>query len=129
MHLYRDLTPYLHPTPAMQIGAPGKHGKLRLTFELDKQQKSILRSGERQAPLIVQQALYFDEGMPEMPCDYILSSGGPHVDGDRYEQIITMRKDSYAFISTGAATKIAEMVHNFSTLQQHFVLEENSYLE
>ena len=125
----RELTPYLCPTPAMRIGAPGKHGRLNLTFELDEQHKSILKKGERQAPLIVQQALYFDESMPEMPCVYILSSGGPHVDGDRYEHTITMRKNSYAFISTGASTKIAEMIYNFSSLQQHFIMEENSYLE
>lgn len=67
--------------------------------------------------------------MPEMPCVYILSSGGPNVDGDRYENRFTVRKDAYAYISTGAATKIAEMVYNFSGLKQCFVLEENAYLE
>ena len=88
-----------------------------------------MRHWDRRAPLIVQQELYFDEGMPEMPCVYILSSGGPNVDGDRYENRFTVRKDAYACISTGAATKIAEMVYNFSGLKQCFVLEENAYLE
>lgn len=126
---YRELTPYLAPTRAMRLGAPGKFGSLDLVFELDKQGKSIMRHWDRRAPLIVQQELYFDEGMPEMPCVYILSSGGPNVDGDRYRNRFTVRKNAFAFISTGAATKIAEMVYNFSALQQTFVLEENAYLE
>ena len=126
---HRELAPYSYPTPAMQLGAPGKFGRLQLVFELDREQKSILRHWYRQAPLIVQQELYFDENMPEMPCVYILSSGGPHVDGDRYKQQFTLRKGAYAFISTGAATKIAEMVYNFSSLQQQIELEEEAYLE
>lgn len=125
----RELTPYLAPTKAMRLGAPGKHGLLDLIFELDGDGKSIMRHWDRRAPLIVQQELYFDEGMPEMPCVYILSAGGPNVDGDRYENRFTVRKDAYAFISTGAATKIAEMVYNFSALKQVFRLEENAYLE
>lgn len=125
----RELLPYLTETRAMRMGAPGKYGLLDLVFELDKNGKSIMRHWERRAPLIVQQELYFDEGMPEMPCVYILSAGGPNVDGDRYENRFTVRKDAYAFISTGAATKIAEMVYNFSALKQTFVLEEQAYLE
>ena len=125
----REVTPYLTPTKAMQMGAPGKFGLLDLVFALDKDGKSIMRHWERRAPLIVQQELYFDEEMPGMPCVYILSAGGPNVDGDRYENRFTVRKDAYAFISTGAATKIAEMVYNFSALKQVFRLEENAYLE
>lgn len=125
----KELQPYLAQTKAMSLGAPGKFGMLDLIFELDGQKKSIMRHWARRAPLIVQQELYFDEGMPEMPCVYILSAGGPNVDGDRYENRFTVRKDAYAFISTGAATKIAEMIYNFSALKQTFVLEENAYLE
>lgn len=125
----KELQPYLTQTKAMSLGAPGKFGMLDLIFELDGQKKSIMRHWDRRAPLIVQQELYFDEGMPEMPCVYILSAGGPNVDGDRYENRFTVRKDAYAFISTGAATKIAEMIYNFSALKQTFVLEENAYLE
>ncbi|MEG1903050.1 MAG: urease accessory protein UreD [Bacteroidales bacterium] len=124
-----EVAPYLTQPKAMHVGAPGKTGYLRLGFELDAQGKSIMRDWERHVPLIVQQALYFDEAMPEMPCVYILSSGGPNVDGDRYEQDFTVRKNAFAFISTGAATKIAEMHYNYSGLTQKFVLEENAYLE
>ena len=125
----KELKPYQAPTQAMRMGAPGKFGLLDLVFELDENRKSIMRHWERRAPLIVQQELYFDESMPEMPCVYILSGGGRIGVGDRYENRFTIRKDAYAFISTGAATKIAEMKHNFSGLKQTFTLEENAYLE
>ena len=125
----REMGRYLREPEAMYVGAPGKHGYLRMGFELDKQGKSIMRDLERRAPLIVQQELYFDEEMPEMPCVYILSSGGPNIDGDRYRQDITVKKDAYAWVSTGAATKLAEMKYNYSGLVQNIILEDNAYLE
>lgn len=127
--LFSEMAPYLDEPRAMHIGAPGKYGYLHLGFELDNRGKSILRELDRRHPLIVQQELYFDEAMPEMPCVYILSSGGPNVDGDRYQQDITIRKNAYAHITTGAATKLAEMRYNYSALVQTFTLEENAYLE
>lgn len=125
----REMARYLDEPKAMYVGAPGKRGYLRLGFELDSRGKSILRDLDRRAPLIVQQELYFDEEMPEMPCVYILSSGGPNVDGDRYRQDITVRKDAFAWVSTGAATKLAEMKYNYSGLVQNIVAEEGAYLE
>lgn len=127
--LAKEMGPYLAQPEAMPVGTPGKSGYLRLGFELDAEGRSILRDWERRAPLIVQQALYFDEQLPLMPCVYILSSGGPNVDGDRYEQHISLRRGSCAYVSTGAATKLAEMRYNFSGLRQLFELEEDSYLE
>lgn len=125
----REMTPYLVEPKAMYVGAPGKHGYLKLVFEPDVNGKSILREIDRRVPLICQQALYFDEYWPELPCVYILASGGPHVDGDRFRQDIIMRKGSNAFISTGAATKIAEMKHNYSGMVQNIIMEEDTYLE
>jgi len=125
----KEMAPYIAGPETMPAGSPGKTGYLRLGFELDEEGRSILRDLERRTPLIVQQELYFDEKMPEMPCVYILSSGGPNVDGDRYEQHFVMRKGAFAHISTGAATKLAEMRRNCSGLRQRFELEAGAYLE
>ncbi len=100
-----------------------------MLFELDSEGRSVLRKLERQTPIIVQQELYFDEAMPTMPCVYLLSSGGPNVDGDRYEHHITVRRNAFAHISTGAATKLAEMHSDYSSLVQTFELESGAYLE
>lgn len=124
-----EMAPYLSQPDAMYVGCPGKHGYLNMGFELDRDGKSIMRELDRRAPLIVQQELYFDEELPGMPCVYILSSGGPNVDGDRYVQNITVHNGAMAFISTGAATKLAEMKRNYSGMIQHFTVEDNGYLE
>ena len=123
----RELEPYV--SSSVPWSPAGKRGYLRLGFELDGAGRSIMRDWERRAPLIVQQELYFDEQMPEMPCVYILSSGGPNVDGDRYEQYFTVRRDAFAHISTGAATKLAQMQTDYSGMTQRFELEEGAYLE
>ena len=125
----REMQPYLTEPDQMYVGAPGKHGYLKLRFQLDPDGKSILREIDRRVPLIAQQELYFDREMPEMPCLYILSSGGPNVDGDRYQQDIIVEKDAFAWISTGAATKLATMRFNYSGMIQNIILEEGAYLE
>lgn len=125
----REMRPYLQRPRAMYVGAPGKHGYLNLGFELDNSGRSILRELDRRVPLIVQQELYFDEELPDLPCVYILSSGGPNIDGDRYRQNFFLREGSMAFISTGAATKLASMQDNYSGLEQTITLDKNAYLE
>ncbi len=124
-----EMKDYLQQPDAMYVGCPGKHGYLNLGFELNSEGKSILRELDRRAPLIVQQELYFDEELPGIPCVYILSSGGPNVDGDRYVQNFTVKQGAMAHISTGAATKIAEMKRNYSGMTQKIVLEADAYLE
>lgn len=124
-----ELAGYTNEPGPMYVGCPGKRGYLNLGFELNREGKSIMRELDRRAPLIVQQALYFDEELPDLPCVYILSSGGPNVDGDRYVQNFTLKKGSMAFISTGAATKLAEMKNNYSGLRQTIILEDDAYLE
>ena len=124
-----ELADYLHDPPAIYVGAPGKCGYLNLVFDLNDEGKSILRELDRRAPLIVQQELYFDRNLPDMPCVYILSSGGPNVEGDRYTQNITVRASAMAHVATGAATKLASMTHNYSAMRQNIVLEHDAYLE
>lgn len=107
----------------------GKRGYLRLGFEVDSRGRSILRDLYRCAPIIVQQALYFDEQMPWLPCVYILSAGGPVVEGDNYEQHFTLKCGSCAYISTGAATKVAQMRGGRALMRQSIRLEAGAYLE
>lgn len=128
MNTPHEMLAYASP-PRMAVGTPGKSGYLRLGFELDAESRSIMRHWERRAPLIVQQELYFDRAWPELPCVYILSSGGPNIEGDRYGQHFTVGKNAYAHITTGAATKLATMHNNYSSLDQHITLEAGAYLE
>lgn len=107
----------------------GKRGYLRLGFEVDSRGRSILRDLYRCAPIIVQQALYFDEQMPSLPCVYILSAGGPVVEGDGYEHHFSLSENACAYISTGAATKVARMRGGKALLRQAVRLDAGAYLE
>lgn len=114
----------------MEKSTCGARGYLRLGFEYDGLTgRSILRDWERRAPMIVQQALYFDQNLRQIPCVYILSSGGPTLQGDYSEQIITLGEGAEAHISTGAATKIAPMDSGSASFVQRFSLGRGSYLE
>lgn len=124
-----ELAGYTNQPEAMYVGCPGKHGYLKLVFEVDDSGKHVMRERIRRAPLIVKSEMYFDEEMPEIPCVYIQSSGGPNVDGDRYEQDFYLKKGAMAYVSTGAATKIAEMKRNYSGMKQTITLDENAWLE
>lgn len=128
-HEIRELAPYLSEPPAMASGSPGKRGYLRLGFERDAQGRTLLRDWERHVPLIVQQALYFDRMLPGMACLYVLSSGGPHVDGDRFEEEITIGPDCEVHLSTGAATLLARMRYNFAALRREIRLGPGAYME
>ena len=68
-----ELAPYLREPDAMYVGAPGKHGYLRMRFGFNCDGKCVLRELDRRVPIIVQQELYFDANLPKMPCVYILS--------------------------------------------------------
>lgn len=109
--------------------ASGKYGVLEMGFERDSAGRSILRHLHREVPMIVQQALYFDEQLPLLPCVYILSSGGPHLEGDRYRVNVKLEEGAMAHISTGAATIIAPMDENNAQLHQNITLGEGAYLE
>lgn len=125
----REMRPYTLRPPAMPVGAAGKRGYLRMGFERDARGKTVLRDLERRVPYIVQQELYFDEAWPELPCVYILSSSGSQIDGDRYEQLVTLAEGASAHISTGAATKLASMRYNHTAWHQRFELAADAYLE
>lgn len=120
----REMLPYADPRVAGRT-----HGALEMRFEVARDGRNILSHLCRRAPTIVQQALYFDPLWPELPCVYVLSAGGPNLGGDRYRQQIELRAGACAHISTGAATKIAEMPADYSLLTTHLRLADNAYAE
>lgn len=124
-----EVAPYLREPDAMYVGAPGKNGLLRMSFGFNSEGRCVMTELDRRVPLIVQKELYFDEEMPQMPCVYILASGGPYVDGDRFRQEIEMEPGAMAFVSTGAATKVATMRANYAGMRQSITLGADSYLE
>lgn len=112
----------------MRAAGPGKVGELRLGFSL-RGGRSVLHDLYRVAPLLVQQALYFDEAMPELPIVPIISVGGGILQGDRYRIEITVEAGACAQVTTQSASRVHQMDANYASQHQTVTLESGSYLE
>jgi urease accessory protein len=123
-----ELAPYLDEPAQLPSGSFGKQALLRLRFE-PRADRSILAFMERKAPLLVQRALYCDEGMPGLPVVTIISNAGGILQGDRYRIEIESAAGSVGHVTTQAATKIHEMDANHATQDQSITLHEDAYLE
>ena len=127
-HRERELQPYQDEPLQQASGTSGKKGYIRLWFGL-KDRRSILRRFAHQMPLQVQRALYWDEGLPQMPYVFILSPTGGVVQGDRLEIEINMEANAMAHVTTQSATRVYEMDANYATQDQRIYGAPGSYLE
>jgi urease accessory protein len=123
-----ELAPYQDEPAQMPSGAPGKDGFLHLGFAR-RGNRTALVALRRRAPLLVQQALYWDEEMPDLACVVIVSTAGGTVQGDRSELEIELGEGARAHLTTQAATKIQEMDANYASQLQHIILHDGAYLE
>lgn len=128
LHTAPELAPY-HDEPAqLPSGAPGKNGVLCLGFER-RGDRTILAELYRQAPLLVQRALYWDEAMPDLACVFIVTTSGGLLQGDRHALRVRLGERAQAHLTTQSATKIQQMDANYATQTQDIVLEDEAYLE
>jgi urease accessory protein len=115
----------LHRVPDASVD---KEAFLHLEFER-RGERTTLVNLQRRAPLLVQQALYWDEEMPALPCVFMISTAGGVLQGDRLALEITLSVGAQAHVTTQAATKIHEMDANYATQTQTIVLADHAYLE
>ena len=123
-----ELAAYRDEPKQLPSGTPGKHGALTMKF-VCQGERSVLADLVRKAPLLVQQALYFDEYLPGLPCVFIVTTTGCVVQGDRFDISIDVGAGAMAHVTTQAATKIHRMEANFAAQSQRLNLAENAYLE
>lgn len=123
-----ELAGYHDEPKQMASGVRQKCGVLQMDF-VRRPQRTVLGRLYRQAPLLVQQALYWDEALPGLPGVYIISTSGGILQGDRYDIDVTLAPDTMAHVTTQSATKVQSMDANFATQTQNFTLAENSYFE
>jgi urease accessory protein len=123
-----ELAAYQDEPPQLPSGSPGKNGHVRLGFAL-RDGKSKLVELDRRAPLLVQQALYWDEEMPQLPCVFIISNAGGVLQGDRNTLSIEVGPGACAHVTTQSATKLHEMDANYALQMQEIMLHDNAYLE
>ncbi|MGS0680797.1 urease accessory protein UreD [Shewanella sp. 0m-8] len=124
----KELSRFHSQPKQMRAGAPGKIGELKLAFSL-KNNRHVLSHLYRVTPLLVQQALYWDEAMPELPICSIISVGGGVLQGDRYHIDIRVNKDACAHVTSQGANRIHRMDANYASQYQSITLEEGAYLE
>lgn len=103
-------------------------GVLELSFAR-RGNRSVLAHLYREAPLLAQQALYWDEHLPGLPCVYVITTSGCVLEGDRFDISIEVGADAMAHVTTQAATKIHQMDSGFAAQFQRVSLSENAYLE
>jgi urease accessory protein len=114
--------------PARSANKDEKNGILELSFAR-RGDRSVLAHLYRQAPLLVQQALYWDEHLPGLPCVYVITTSGCVLQGDRFGISIEVGADAMAHVTTQAATKVHRMDAGFAAQSQRLRLAENAYLE
>lgn len=124
----RELRAYQDQPAQMRAAAPGKTGELRLGFAL-RRGRSELIDLYRVTPLLVQQALYWDEAMPELPICSIISTGGGLLQGDRYRIDISVGEGAAALIHTQGANRVHRMDANYASQHQSVRAEAGAYLE
>lgn len=105
-----------------------QQGVLEMTFA-PGEGRSVLSHLYRRAPLLVQQALYWDEHLPGLPCVYVITTSGCVLAGDRFDISIDLQAGAMAHVTTQAATKIHRMEDGYASQVQHVALAENAYLE
>ena len=124
----RELRDFQTEPAQMRAAGPGKVGELRLGFSV-RNGRCVLHDLYRVAPLLVQQALYWDEAMPELPICSIISIGGGILQGDRYKIDITVGEGACAHVTSQSANRIHRMDANYASQHQTVTLESGSYLE
>jgi urease accessory protein len=123
-----ELAPYTSEPAQMPSGAPGKHGVLDMAFAR-RGDRSVLAHLHRRAPLLAQQALYWDEHLPGLPCVYVITTSGCVLQGDRLDISLTVGTGAIAHVTTQSATKVHQMDANFAAQSQRITLADDAYLE
>jgi len=105
-----------------------KKGVLEMSFAR-RGDRSVLAHLYREAPLLAQQALYWDEHLPGLACVYVITTSGCVLEGDRFDISIDVGAGAMAHVTTQAAMKIHRMESGSAAQLQHVELSENAYLE
>lgn len=124
----RELDGFRTEPAQMRAAGPGKIGELRLGFSR-RGGRSVLHDLYRVAPLLVQQALYWDEAMPELPICSIISVGGGILQGDRYRMEISVDEEACAQVTTQGANRIHRMDANYASQHLYIRAGAGAYLE
>ncbi len=124
-----ELDAYRTEPRQMPSGVVGKYGYLRLGFRKEADGRSVLYDIDRRVPFLVQKGLYWDEGMPHMPCVFIITTTGCLLQGDRMALEIRVGENAVGHVATQSATRVHMMDANYAAQLQSIIVEPGGYLE
>jgi urease accessory protein len=114
--------------PQAAVGSPGKQGELDLVFAAgDDGQTRLVRDYAR-VPFHVSGSL--DHAAPEDgTAVYVQSPTGGVAQGDRHDVSFEVGPDATALVSTGSATKVQSMEHNYAHASFDLSVSDGGHLE
>lgn len=116
------------PVPQASVGAPGKDGRLELTFAPDATGRTRLVHDLARVPFHVSGTLDHDPH-PDATTVYVQSPTGGIAQGDRHAIEVTAQADTVAHVSTSSATKVLTMERNYAAADVSLVVESGGHLE
>ncbi|MFB6173694.1 MAG: urease accessory protein UreD [Halobacteriales archaeon] len=114
--------------PQAAVGAPGKDGELDLAFAADAEGRTTLVRDYARVPFHVSGSL--DHAPPpEGTAVYLQSPTGGVAQGDRHEVSIEAGPGATALVTTGSATKVQSMEHNYAHARIELSVGDGGLLE
>ncbi len=113
---------------AADIGPPGQHGLAELELERRAGRTRLTRVRTR-PPLLVQPALYPDDGAPDLAQVFLANPTGGLLENDRQEISVTVGPGARAHVTTQSATKIHTMAEGQAEQRVALSVGSDGYLE
>lgn len=116
----------------LPVGSPGKVGVLELDFEVRTHRgapRTELTHHYQKSPLQIMRPLYYDQGRPDIPYTYVMTTGGGVLQGDRQRMDLRFGPGSTSHVTTQAHTKIYRMESGYAASQINLSVEEGAYAE
>ena len=114
--------------PSVSVGSPAQNGLAELTLETRDGRTRLTRTRTR-PPLLVQQALYPDEAVPDMAYVFLANPTGGLLENDRQEIRVNVGSGAKGHVTTQSATKVHPMGDGVAEQRVAINVASGGYLE
>ena len=114
--------------PSVDAGPAGQNGSVALVLEL-RAGRTRLTHCRTRPPLLVQQALYPDEAVPDMACVFLANPTGGLLQNDRHSIGVSVGAGARAHVTTQSATKAYTMTEGIAEQRVRLNVAAGGYLE
>ena len=118
----------LAQAPSADAGSPGQNGLVELGLERRAGRTRLAHSRTR-PPLLVQQALYPDEAVPDMAYVFLANPTGGLLQNDRHRIAVSVGAGARAHVTTQSATKVYTMTGGVAEQRVRLDVASDGYLE